>query len=228
MEKLRTEGIVVNSIPFQDYDRIITVVTPDEGLIKFIFKGSASTKSGKASSTTPLTVAEFIYSKGRSDLLKGHEISPLDHQLALRNNLNTLEAACDMLQIINATQMPGKSCTNLYKLLLAYLKKLPFAHDPATLSTSFRLKTLRHEGMWRSFSKCCQCSLELNDGYILGGTSYCKLHMPPNSIEISFSERDIFEMLAFSRDLNLLSSLPMTQELSKKAKLLFEDLCEAF
>jgi DNA repair protein RecO (recombination protein O) len=184
-------------------------------------------KNSKASATTPLTVVELIYTKGRSDLLKCHEISILDHNLALRNNFNTLEAACDMLHVVNATQMPGKSCSNLYQLLLTYLKKLPFAHDPATLSVSFRLKTLRHEGLWQNFSRCSNCACELIDSYILHGNTYCKLHIPPEAIEISSSERDIFELLAFSRDLSLLASLPMTQDLSKKIKLLFDDLCLA-
>lgn len=226
MEKLRIEGLIISTIPFQDYDRIMTVLTANEGLLKFIFKG-ASKKNGAASATAPLTVVELIYTKSRSELLKCHEISILDHNLALRNNLNILEAACDMLQVAKTTQMPGKSCNNLYQLLLTFLKKLPTAHDPLTLSNSFRLKTLRHEGLWRSFSKCYNCDCDLVDSFIFAGNIYCKLHSPLHSLEISSSERDIFELLAFCRDLPLMASLPMTSELTKKIKHLFNDLCHS-
>ncbi|MBA3815242.1 MAG: DNA repair protein RecO [Parachlamydiaceae bacterium] len=224
MEKLRIEGLIIKATPFQDYDRIISVLTPNEGLIKFFFKGSAAAKNNNASSTTPLTVVELIYSKGRSELLKCHEISILNHNLALRNNLAILETACDMLQVVNATQMPGKACSNLYQLLLTFLKNLPTAHDPATLGSSFRLKTLRSEGLWKNFSSCNQCGCDLMDSYNFEGNTYCKLHTPPHALEISSSERDIFELLAFSRDLPLLNSLPMTQDLINKIKHLFNDL----
>lgn len=227
MEKFRIEGLIISTAPFQDYNRIMTVLTPNEGLLKFILKGSAHTKNGGATSSTPFMVVELIYTKARSELLKCHEISMLEHNLALRNHLATLAAACDMLQVVKATQMPGKSCPGLYQLLLAYLRKMPAAHDPATLSASFRLKTLRHEGLWRNFSRCSHCECEVVDHYIFAGNTYCKLHTPPYALEISFSEKEIFELLAFSRDLSLMASLPMTQDLTKKIKHLFDDLWSA-
>lgn len=223
MEKLRIAGIVVNAFAFQEYDRILTVFTPEEGLIKFIFKGAASLKKGGGGATAPLTEVELVYTKGKSELYSCREVSVLNHQLALRQNLKTLEAACEILQAIGATQMPGKTAPDLYRLLLTYLEKLPAAHDPATLSASFRLKTLRHEGLWGDYSRCSQCGSELADSFIIGNASFCQRHSQPHALILTTSERDILELLGFCRDISLLASLPMTESLSGKIKRLFDD-----
>lgn len=226
MDKFRTEGIIVNALTYQDYDRIISVFTPEEGLIKFFFKGAISTKKGGPATTSPLTVVELIYTKGKSELLPCREISILNPHLALRQNLPTLQAACELLHIINVTQLPGKPSPDLYHLLLTFLNKLPTAHDPATLSASFRLKTLRHEGLWRDYTKCDLCHHELEDCFIMHNEVFCHRHSPPHALQLSPSERDILQLLGFSRDLPLLTSLPMTESLSSKIRQLFDDSLE--
>lgn len=44
MEKFTAEGIVVNAIPFRNYDCILTLFTPSEGLVKFFYRGAYSKK----------------------------------------------------------------------------------------------------------------------------------------------------------------------------------------
>lgn len=222
MEKFRTEGIIISALTYQDFDRIITVFTPEEGLIKFIYKGAISSKKGGLAATTPLTVIELIYTKGKSELLSCKEISILESHLALRQNLPTLQTACELIHIVTLTQLPGKQSPDLYNLLMIFLNKLPTVHDPATICASFRLKTLRHEGLWRDYSLCDHCQEELGDSYIQNNEVFCQRHSPPNSLHFTPSERDILQLLGFSRDLPLLASLPMPESLSMKIRQLFE------
>ncbi len=200
MEILSTEGVVAHALPFQEYDRILTVFTPGNGLIKLFVKGAFSQKKGQGSSTAPLTQIEATCTKGRSELYNCRELDVLNSHLKLRQNLATLDAACDMLQTVLATQMPGKASPDLYQLFLAYLTRLPEASNPLAISTSFRLKTLRHEGL-----------LALST------------HLDPTLFD---SERQLMEYLAFCRDFQLLASLPVDDILAGKIKNLFQQSLE--
>lgn len=195
MQTRRTEGIILQATKFQDFDQIVTLFTPEEGILRFMVKGALNPKLGKAALTAPLSRAEFIYSQGKSELYPCREISMLNSHLNLRENVLIMEAAFDFLQAIRATQLPHKAAPDLYKLLLIYLEKLPLIPDPKVLSTSFRLKTLRHEGL-------------LN------------LSTTPFSEE----ERSFLDTLANSRSFNQLAALSVTPVLWQKVRRFFDDL----
>jgi DNA repair protein RecO (recombination protein O) len=224
MEKYKTEGIVINAIPFRNYDCILTVFTPTEGLIKFFYRGAYSQKKNHGSgTTTPLSIVEIIYTKGRGDLYTCVEAAVLDHHLALRNTLNTLGAACGMIQAIATTQQPGKSAPELYQLLQMYLRKLPLVTDPQTIIGSFRLKLLRYEGMMAFLSHCCVCAKTLDEAWLHDQEAYCHSHTPSKDFLLDKEERSIVEYLAFGRDFSLLAEITLPESLAKKISLLFDE-----
>lgn len=190
MEKLRLEGIIVKAVPFQEYDRIITLFTPNEGLIKLFVKAAFASKHGKGHSTTPLGHVEVICSLSKSELYHCHDISVLNHHLLLRKDLSVLNAACDILQTINETQQPGKAAPELYRLSLIFLKRLPEAVFPLAISTSFKLKTLHYEGL-------------------LGESEELLRLFDPQ-------ERELVEVLTLSRDFSLLAALPIELPFAEK------------
>lgn len=147
MDKMNIQGVITHALAFKEFDRIITVFTPYDGLIKLVVKGALSHNQGQGSTTTPLTLIEALCTRGKSELYSCRELTALNSHLGLRQNLKTLEAAFDMLKVVAATQMPGKPVPDLYQLFLTFLAKLPSAKNPLALSASFRLKTLRHEGL---------------------------------------------------------------------------------
>lgn len=224
MEKLKTEGIVIQAIPFRNYDCILTLFTPVEGLVKFFFRGAYSAKKNMGSgTTTPLSVVEIVYTKGRGDLYSCIEISVINHNLALRHNLTILEAGCEMLQAISTTQQPGKSAPELYQLLLMYLNKLPLVLTPQVIISSFRLKLLRYEGMLALLSHCCVCATALNDTWVHGSEAFCLSHTPSEALSLTTEERGLIELLAFGRDFTQFSDLKISALLSKKIHRLFDE-----
>jgi DNA repair protein RecO (recombination protein O) len=227
MEKFTTEGVVVNAIPFRNYDCILTLFTPNEGLIKFFFRGAYSSKKGNGSgTTTPLSVVEIVYTKGRGDLYSCVEIGVINHNLALRQNLGVLEAACEMLQTISTTQQPGKTAPELYQLLLMYLNKLPLVPSPQAIVGSFRLKLMRYEGMLALLSHCCACAQLLNDTWIHENEAFCRAHTPAEALSLTREERGQVEQLAFSRDFAVLANVSITALLSQKICRLFNESFE--
>lgn len=196
MQTVRTEGIILQALKFQDFDQIVTLFTPNDGILKFMVKGALNPKQGKAALTMPLSRAEFIYSQGKSELYSCREISMLNSHLAVRDNILTLEASFDILTAIRYTQLPHKPAPDLYKLLLIYLEKMTLVADPKVLSASFRLKTLRHEGL---------LNLEFDESF-------------------TDQEKEILEFLATCRSFAPFAALNIPPSLCQKVRRLFENL----
>lgn len=198
MQKIRVEGIITRASPFGENDRILSLFTPEYGLIKLYVKGAYLSSKNKGSSTNPLNIVEAVCTQGRSELYSCYQIEAINQQISLRQNIDVLEAACDMLNTINTTQLPGKAALKLYQLLLIYLKALPNITQPLILSTSFRLKTLRSEGL-------------LNDSRLFSMT---------------VEEQELIEVITLCRDISLLGQLTISLQLAESVKTFFKKILQ--
>ena len=179
MTIFRVEGIVLHSFPFQDYDQIFTLLSPERGVIKCLLKGARSSKRQYGSATAPLTQAECVLKEGKGELFSCREIAILHSPLRLRDNLEKLECACILLNLIQQSQWPGKESLETYQLLKSYLKYLPDAQWPLSLVASFRLKLLKQEGL---LSLGVPCSEFPSIWHFLQGETYCSTHAPSGSL----------------------------------------------
>ena len=224
MEIYRTEGIVLQTINFQDYDRILTVFSQNEGVIKLFVKGANRIKQRGGVVTAPLTHLEILYTKSKGDLLKCSSLTLLNAHLDLRTNLTTLEAACEMTQAVLQSQFPNSPAPSLYALLTAYLDKTPGMQDPYLLVASFYLKLLRHDGLLKITplgSVCAACGLPLTDQHLSGGDSYCSKHAPLNSLFFSEEEISYLILLGYCQTYQQLADITLTAEFLVKLKQFF-------
>lgn len=226
MQTYRTEGIILHAFKFKDFDQIITLFAPEEGVIKLVVKGAFSSKNGKGTLTAPLSHTEVVYTKGQSELYSCREISMLNQHLSLRGNIALLEAAFDLIQATFDSQMLHKPAPDLYRLLVSYLGKLPAFSQPNTLSASYRLKILRHEGLLAVKSTCSTCGIELQHLFISEGESYCRGHAQAYSIEFQPEESSLLEKLAYCKTFSEIDNLVVVPEFGQKIKLIFKDLLQ--
>jgi DNA repair protein RecO (recombination protein O) len=145
-ELLCTEGMILRAASFRDYDQILTLFTPDRGILKLFCKGNKK-KRRLQGAYMPLTRVEVVYKEKNSDLFACEDVALLQSYHSLRENLPALQAACDFLQALYQSQVVGKEAPQLYNLLTFYLDKLNQIPDPWILALSFRLKILKHEGL---------------------------------------------------------------------------------
>lgn len=214
MQAYRTEGIILQALNFQDYDRILTVFTSHEGLIKLFLKGANRPRMGNV--TSPLTRAEFVYTLGNSDLYSCREISAITQYLPLRQSLATLEAAGEILKATLTSQLANVPAPDLYTLLSSYLEKLPLMRDPQALVASFCLKLLRHDGLFSPESVCAVCQRPLEEYYIVSGEAFCPQHAPPYSLQFPQEEMTLLLQLAYCRTFAEVAHLQLSNELRQK------------
>lgn len=221
MENEKAEGVILHALNFRDYDQILTIFTYNEGVVKGVAKGALRPSSSIRFATAPLTRIEFLYTKGKSDLLKCSELTSISQYLPLRSSLPRLQAACDVVQAISRSQLPHHPAPDLYKLFLWTLDKIPVVADPFLLAISFQLKLLRHDGVLSMQCRCAVCGKEPAQGHILKGEVLCQEHCPYPNILFTNKELKMLELLAHLRHISDIAEERSTVDLRQKVNTLF-------
>lgn len=224
METFRCEGVILQALNFQDYDRIVTVFSLEEGLIKLIIKGANRSSQRSSNYTNPFTRAEFVYSKGKSEIYKNVELSLINQHLHLRQSLQTLEAASDIAQAVLKSQLLHTPAPDLYKLLVWCLEKMPLMIDPYLLAACFRLKLLRHDGLLNISATCASCAEPLEIYYLAAGETFCSAHVPSQGVRLNSEELVQVFHLAHFGSLSEISAQKIPPPLREKVACLFQDL----
>lgn len=185
---IHTEGVIIKSTEFQDRDHITTIFTRDSGILKLFLKKK---------NFTPLNQVEIVYSERKNEICSCHEISLLQSHAALRNQFHHLEAACDLLNALNISQLAGKPATPIYELLLFNLNKIHLEQDPSFFSSSFRLKILKYEGL-------LYFPLDVEEGRYFNA-----------------DEQRVLETLSFSRSYREIASFSISKEFNARVHAFF-------
>lgn len=222
-----TEGIILQMVPFRDHDQILTLFTHHVGILKLFFKGNSNIQRKLQGPYAPFTVVEVIYREKNHELMSCHEISVIQSNYFLRQNLTFLEVAGDLLKIVQVSQINGKSAPLLYQLLRDYISRIPQMPDPWVLTLSFRLKVLKHEGLLSLPCFCTLCQMPiLNAGYTHQAGWRC-LSCPRQELGLwtYWIEEEI--LLAYHltqcRYFHELKISSCSQELRRKIDLFFQD-----
>jgi len=134
-----SEGIILRATPFRDSDTVFTLFTPSGELSLF--------KKGGRSLISPLSHVEVNYFAGKGSLYTCRSLAVLNHHIALRKNLPTLETACEMLKAVRSVIVPEQDYNTTFRTLLKCLQWLPQASAPQTLISWFYLFLLHQEGL---------------------------------------------------------------------------------
>ena len=187
-----------------------------------IVKGLSKSRPHLIACINPLCEAEFIYTEGRSDLLKCLEAFVIDTHFALREKYSFLEQGLQLAKILLESQYPGKSTPALYTLFSCYLKQIPsFTDALPSLSSSFLLKLLKHEGLLLLDATCSICN-EPKEIHIYGGDIYCKRHAPTGSFSFSVMEWKILELLAHASSFQVVRQTKVESAFREKIELYFQ------
>ncbi|MBN1914435.1 MAG: DNA repair protein RecO [Parachlamydiales bacterium] len=214
MQENKTEGITLQSTPFREKQRLIIIFTPYMGLLSCIVP-IMPTRSDLLSISSGFCLSEFIYKKGRSDLLSLVEASIIEEHFFLRQNLSSLEAAAFMGKMILHTQPPPKISPAIYKLFKKFLQKLHQSKVPRILALSFSLKVLQHEGFIHVLPLCNTCKQE--KAHILcGGESLCSHHALPYGTPYTDEEWSILTALIQENSFSSLEKIILAPQIAMK------------
>lgn len=216
---LKTEGIVLQSIAFKEYDRILTLFTP-LGLLKIFARIHKHSYLQLSALTSPLTRAEFCYVKGSKELHRLREGSLLNQHLRIRETYESLQAAHTMLRALYASQFPGKTSPDLYSLFSLFLELLPEVKNPQALESVFLLKILKHEGV-------LELQSPITASFRFAGERYLnKQDAPEGAIELTEEEETQLVEFSLCRSRLQLIHFSIDSSLQQKIAGLFKQTYE--
>lgn len=161
MATIKTDGIVLRHTDFGDNDRMVTLLTPQMGLLSFCAYGCRKTNSRRIVATELLVAGEYVLNQ------KGDRYSLSSFQLSesfylLREDYDKLSHAVYWLNLCEAVAQPAENCERLYKMLLYSLAVLTYGEMPLRpLTAVFLMQFSILQGFSPSLDHCQYCQQEI-------------------------------------------------------------------
>lgn len=150
------QAIVLRAYPFGDADRVVVLISPNNGKIRTVAKGVRKTKSRFGGRLEPFTHVDLILYEGRNlDTIT--QVAIVEPFRQLRKDLDSVVAAGLMVEAVDAVAQEDESSVRLFLLLQRGLKALDAGLYTGDLVTSFLLKLAEVVGVAPALAACATC-----------------------------------------------------------------------
>jgi DNA repair protein RecO (recombination protein O) len=150
------QGIVLRSYPFGEADRVVVILSPNNGKLRTVAKGIRRTKSRFGGRLEPFTHVDLVLYEGRNlDTIT--QVSVIEAFPALRADLDLVLAAGTMVEVVDAVATEQEPSHRLFLLLQRGLRALDSGSDGPDLLTSFLLKATEVIGFAPALDHCASC-----------------------------------------------------------------------
>ena len=107
------QAIVLRSYPFGDADRVVVLISPNNGKIRTVAKGVRKTKSRFGGRLEPFTHVDLVLYEGRNlDTIT--QVAIVEPFAKLRHDLNSVVAAGLMVEAIDAVAQEDETSIRLF------------------------------------------------------------------------------------------------------------------
>jgi len=162
MKTVKTKGIIIAEKVMSDFDKMLTILTPNMGKIECVAKGSRRPKSLLMAGTQFLCFGDYmLYKGGENYSMNSCETIELFYNI--RTDLDKLKEAVYITKIINDVTTENQ---NNYKILQLYLNTLYVISntdkDLEFVTSIFRLRLLSIIGYRPEIEECKTCKEKEN------------------------------------------------------------------
>ena len=162
MKTVKTKGIIIAEKIMSDFDKMLTILTPNMGKIECVAKGSRRPKSLLMAGTQFLCFGDYmLYKGGENYSMNSCETIELFYNI--RTDLDKLKYAVYITKIINDVTTENQ---NNYKILQLYLNTLYVISntdkDLEFVTSIFRLRLLSRIGYRPEIEECKTCKEKEN------------------------------------------------------------------
>lgn len=146
MNQLKTEGIVLQRTDYGEADRILTVLSSDQGKLHLIAKGARRVKSKLAGGIELFSVSELLYVQGKGSLGTLVSTRLIKHFDNIVHNIDRTMLGYDLIKMLHKTTEDevGKEFFDILHTGLALLDDASVS--PAFVETWFSAQLLRQAG----------------------------------------------------------------------------------
>lgn len=164
MAVYNAEGIVIRSRDFDEADKILVLLTREEGKVQAVARGARRPRSRYAAAGQLFTQANLALYKGRQlDTLS--QIDIVESFRHLREDLVRMAYATYVCELMDEMVKERQRVEQAYLLLLTTLHLLNAPeYQPEPVLRAYELKLLSILGFRPEFSRCISCGKEIAAG----------------------------------------------------------------
>lgn len=159
MEELTVKALVVKSVDYGDFDKLLTLVTEDKGKLTVTVKGGKSLRSKFVSVSEPFTYAAFNLRKSNKYFYV-YDSDLLEDFYLLRDSIEKLSLAAYICDVTSELSLEGISDPEILQLSLNTLYALAYkdGYDIRQIKGAFEFKAAVIAGFMPDLSGCELCS----------------------------------------------------------------------
>ncbi len=117
MANIKINGIVLSESNMGDFDKMLTILTPNYGKISCVAKGARRPKSVLLAGTQMFCFGEYLVYKGNSTY-HINSVEPIEIFYNLRTDLEKLKYAVHINKIVKDITQENENCFKILQLLL--------------------------------------------------------------------------------------------------------------
>jgi DNA repair protein RecO (recombination protein O) len=156
MSLYRDQGMVLRTWKLGEADRIVSILTRENGKVRAVAKGVRKTSSrfgSRLESTSHIAVQLY---RGRGDLDTITQVETIDRFASLRDDLDGWARASAMLEAVDQVAQDREPNERLFAMLVRGLRTLESSSSPLVVA-GFFLKLLALEGFEPVVDMCVTC-----------------------------------------------------------------------
>ena len=152
----KIEGIVISEIDYKESSKIINILTPEEGILGIIARGTKQVKSKLSGVTSKLTYGYFHINYRENGLSNLIEVDIINHFKNIRKNIDLMSYSLYLLELAEKVYKHDND-KNIYEMLIASLNKIDDGYDYQVITDIFELKMLDFLGIRPVIDECVNC-----------------------------------------------------------------------
>ena len=162
MANLKLNGIVIAENNMGDYDKMLTILTPNYGKISCVAKGARRPQSALLAGTQLFCFGEYLMYKG-TNTYHMNSCETIEIFYNLRTDLDKLKYAMHINKIIQDVTEENDNCYRILQLFLNTLYIISeIDKDMDFILSVFKLRLLSILGFTPRTLKCTSCGEEQN------------------------------------------------------------------
>ena len=156
----QTQGIILKQTKLGEFDKIVTIYTPEFGKLRAVAKGACRPKSKLGGNIEPLTHSLMLLARGRNlDIIT--QSQTINGFLALKSDLWCMACGLYILELIDSFTIEGGENCPLFDLLLDTLNQLNGPDSNEIILRYFELHLLHYLGYRPQLLCCVNCDSPL-------------------------------------------------------------------
>lgn len=192
MEPVKIKGIVVNSAQMGDNDKMLTLLTKEQGVISVSARGVKSLKNKNSQAVNPLCYSQFVLNK-KGDIYSLVSADLEESFYSLRENVEALSYGVYFAQLAAYIVGRDNMCDEEIRLLLNTLYLLSKKPERCkVLCAAFEVKICELGGI-APYIDSCSCGEAGIYFDVFEGECTCTLHRGENSKRISDNAKAVIE-----------------------------------